>query len=1080
MSLFSFGLFASVDNIRFTEVENSDQLSQQTVMSIFQDSQGYIWFGTQEGLNRYDGIDFITYQPNYYDVHSLSNGWIYSISEGPDGSLWVGTNDGVNVLDTKTNKFAIFTAGETGGSINDKVARVVYRDRSDTMWVATRKGLNRYIPSENRFKHHNFIAGNGNQSVDVFAIAEDITGALWLGTSNLGLIRFDPYTEQTTIITKPFFTEDGEKRIGIRSLYIDQDQVLWIGTNGYGFYKLDLQTPKTGTLEDAIVMVEKLPGKNIMTIIKDSQQTLWLGTNIGLLYKDESAGTFSELTSTSGTNTELTVAEIWTLFSDNSGILWVGTFNGLNKWNTRTTQFDHFYYSENENNSLSSNNLTVITSANENKIYIGSHGGVDILDPNTGLIETMPIKTETQDGLREERVMSMAYVNETEIWFGYRARGASKFNPLTNKFVHYDSIRGDDTTLGMPGVTSILAARDGTIWFGTFNGGVSRYNRETDDFTTFKHDPNDISTLSSNVILNIYEASDNSLWIATWDAGLNIFVPKTGTAFRIKSDADDDSSIGSNRILTTIEDKDGNMWIGTHGGGLNILSKENKDRGKIVFDKIAAENGMPSNVAYGLVEDNENYIWASTNKGLVKVDRATNKTTVYKESQGIQGDEFNSGAYHKDNKGYLYFGGINGLTRFDPSEIQANPIAPKIGLTSFQRLNKIESVDQVLNQDGQIEINYTDYLIGFTFAALEFSSPQENQYRYMLEGFDKDWIEVRGARSATYTNLPSGTYRFRVIASNSDGIWNQTGKSVTLIVHPAPWFSPLAYSLYSIFIVVVLWFVYRHFEKKSHAQEVYKIQLEEEVSKRTQELQDANEQLFQASITDQLTGLHNRRYLSDVINQRIDDMNKRFSQHILDEQVDASTGPRLMALMFDLDGFKPVNDNYGHDAGDQVIIQVANILRNECHTNDIVIRWGGDEYMVITEVAQLEDAHRFAERIRIAISSHAFDVGLPNKFNLSSSLGFALYPFNHFAPHSISWDQVHLLADQALYKSKESGRNTWSGIVQSDNELPFKTLNTLVPNLEQAIEEKNVILLQRGKQHAIESQRIDASPTKEV
>jgi diguanylate cyclase (GGDEF)-like protein len=848
----------------------------------------------------------------------------------------------------------------------------------------------------------------------------------------------------------------------LRSLYIDHEQVLWIGTNGNGLYKIDFKQTKPENIKDSIVKSSVDDTLTILALNQDHQQTLWIGSEeTGLYYRKAGENNFNRLTNASGSGKGISNEEVWSLFADRSGVFWVGTFDGLNKWNTRTTQFDHFFADPLNSNSLTDNSITSI-GKHKDKLYIGTTKGVDILVSRTNLFSTVPVQSQDTPGISDTKVMVILPVSDEEVWFGHRTTGATKYNPKTNTYIHYQHDSQNPNSIGHNGIPFMLKASDGTIWIATFEGGLSRYNRDTDDFTNFLHDDADSSTLSSNIIMALHESENGNIWVGTWDAGLNIFVPATGAAFRMQNRTDDPTSIGSNSISIIHEDVDGNVWVGTQGGGLNILTAENIAQGKFVFDKLHLGNGMPSNVIYGLLEDADGYIWGSTNRGLVKINRKTKEIITYTEDQGIQANEFNSGAFFKDGE-YLYFGGSNGVTRFKPAEIEPNNVPPQIELTKFQRLNKVNSIAKEKNKEGIIETYYTDYLIGFEFAALDYSSPSNNKYKYKLFGFDTDWVEVRDVRRATYTNLPSGEYSFRVIGSNSDGVWNKEGESITLLVHPAPWFSWWAYAIYFTIALILSRFVFLNFKRKAMSNLKYQVKLEREVNQRTAELSEANEMLLHASITDQLTGLHNRRFLADAMVERLESITKRFAEKLIEDEIDCESGPRLMALMFDLDGFKPVNDNYGHEAGDKVIIQVAQILQRECRRDDIVVRWGGDEYMVVAEVINVNQAQALAEKIRCAIANHGFDVGLSNHIHLSSSLGFALYPFSHYAPHSVSWDQVHLLADQALYKSKDAGRNTWTGIAEQSKELPFSTLNSIVPNLDQAIAQNDVKLLQRKK-----------------
>ncbi len=794
----------------------------------------------------------------------------------------------------------------------------------------------------------------------------------------------------------------------------------------------------------------------------DNQNTLWIGSSDGLYYKTvNSKGKFSKLIAGFETNYGIHNARIQSLYQDRSGVFWVGTFTGLNKWNTRTTQFDH-YLVGNYTDGPTVNNITAIGQGLGEKILISSYRGLHSVDTNTLEQTPIPLKTQEKDGLLSQAVMSILKVSDNEIWLGYRRSGLTKYNPTANTFTHYVHDRDNEKSIAANGITSIIKARNGTLWFATFGGGISRYNAQTNDFTSFQYNPNDVATLSSNKIISLFETSDEKLWVGTWDAGVNLFVPEFETAYRISTNPDALDSIGNNIVLSIFEDSQNNIWLATHGIGANLLRNENFEAGKLEFESFYFETGMPSNVVHSILEDDSAYLWMSTNNGLVKLDPKTQEIDVFKVSHGLQGNEYNSGAYFKDNKGYLYFGGLNGVTRFLPENIKPNPVIPNVELTAFQRLNTFTPLASVLNDDGEIEVNYTDKLIGLEFAALDFSSPKDNQYKYKLEGFDDQWVEVSGNRRATYTNLPAGEYLFRVLASNSDGIWNEKGTPVPIIVLPAPWFSWWAYTFYTLTSLLLLLFAYKAYRRREFSRTQYQIKLESEVNYRTAQLSQANSQLLQASITDQLTGLFNRRYLAQVIDQHIAAIESEFSRAQFEQSNGAQTsGPRLMFLMFDLDNFKPINDSFGHDSGDIVIEQVSNILKQVCRKGDIIVRWGGDEFLVVAKVEDVEQAKALAERIRLAISNCRFNADASHTIHLSSSVGFALYPFNHHQVQALDWKQIHLLADSALYMSKAAGRNTWTGIVQTEKKIPQERLETLVPNIKQAASDNYVQVLAR-------------------
>ncbi|MFW8591769.1 two-component regulator propeller domain-containing protein [Glaciecola sp. 2405UD65-10] len=1061
LTIFMPRALAETSNIRFESIDIDEGLSQQSVLSIFQDSKGYMWFGTQEGLNRYDGISYTIYKPEINNPDSISDAWIKSIAEDELGYLWIATENGMNRFDPSSEKFTRFIPNHHNVGLNHKAINAVISARNNTIWVATQKGLNKYLHEEQRFMPFNFLTGDGD-SVNVLAMAEDIAGNLWLGTSKYGLAKFDTQTEQLIFVDSHINDVRGDKHSLIKSLFIDDEQVLWIGTHHFGLYTLDLKQPVKQDESPTIKLESLVNNESLNTITKDVQGRPWVGTEKGLYYQNQLSGKFVKHLQAIE-NAKFDNNKIWSLYPDDGGVLWLGSFVGLMKWNTRTTQFEHYFKDALQGGELSDNNITAIAVSLQNEMYVGNFESVDIVSLDTNTTKQLPIKrpgSQFDDGLQASDVMSILWVSDEEVWFGHQTDGVTKYNPKTKQYKYYRHDPDDPSTIGEMGITAIIKAQDGTIWFGTYGGGLSQYVSKTDSFVRYTHDPADISTLSDNRVIVLHEDKEGRIWIGTV-AGLNVLVPKTGTVFRIQQDESSVSSLASNFIWSILPDSDDNVWVGTQGGGLNLLSHINIESGRIEFEKFHTGNILPSDVVYSILEDEAGFLWLTTNKGMVKLNRRTKQALIYTKEHGLQENEFNSGSYFKDHNGFMYFGGINGITRFHPSNIQANPVEPNIEFTNFQRLNNVSSIASQLNDKEQLEVAYTDYLIGIEFAALDYTAPAKNRYKYKLENFDQDWIEVRDVKRASYTNLPSGKYTFKVMASNSDDVWNKKGKSIQLIVHPAPWFSWWAYIIYFFLVMVFVRWVLLHYKRKENAQTRYQKRLEQEVNERTTELQELNEQLFQASITDQMTGLHNRRYLDEHIGEKLENILYDFSESILDDTMSCVSGPRLMALMFDLDGFKPINDNYGHEAGDKVIKQVASILKEQCTNEDIVVRWGGDEYLIVARVNDLNHAQQVAENIRLSIADYQFDIGLARRFSLSASLGFALYPFTHRAPHSVSWDQVHLLADHALYKSKEAGRNTWSGIVEADHELPFSKLNTLVPNLESTIENGDVKVIIR-------------------
>lgn len=384
-------------------------------------------------------------------------------------------------------------------------------------------------------------------------------------------------------------------------------------------------------------------------------------------------------------------------------------------------------------------------------------------------------------------------------------------------------------------------------------------------------------------------------------------------------------------------------------------------------------------------------------------------------------------------------------------------------ITGFQKINDTFAPSKVINEDANaIVIGYQDYLIGFDFAASDNASPESLQFKYRLEGLDEEWINARGSRTAIYTNLSAGKYRFHVITINGDGSSNDEGTSIDLIVKPAPWASPFAYVVYTGIATIIMMLLRQLYLQRRDAERIYRDKLEKEVSERTDELQSLNKKLLSASITDQLTGLHNRRYLNEVMPGKAKEIFRRFISAVEQKSATETDGPRLFFIMFDLDGFKAINDTFGHDAGDKVIEEVGTRLQKVCRQEDTIIRWGGDEYMIVGNMSKAREAAALAERVRTAIEQRGFYIDSKDPIVLTSSIGFSQYPFSSDVPSALSWEQVHSLADLALYKSKQAGRNTWTGIVQSNISVSSDELTSAIKDVDGALKQRHVAYFQHN------------------
>jgi diguanylate cyclase (GGDEF)-like protein len=422
----------------------------------------------------------------------------------------------------------------------------------------------------------------------------------------------------------------------------------------------------------------------------------------------------------------------------------------------------------------------------------------------------------------------------------------------------------------------------------------------------------------------------------------------------------------------------------------------------------------------------------------------------YDESHGLQGREFNIGAYYESPGGEMFFGGINGFNAFHPGNIRDNPHAPPVVLTGFFKFNRRVELDKPLHQLEKIDLTYNDTFISFEFAALDFTASKRNRYAVKLEGFDENWIDLGEMHRATYTNLDGGNYTLRVRGSNNDGVWNETGASIGLTVSPPPWKSWWAYVLYALTSTGIIYFFVRAQRRRLGREAEYRRKLEQDVEARTLELAQRNDELQllntkfeEASLTDSLTGLWNRRFLSNYMKKEVSLVLREYDRRNTDDN-DDSPPSSLVLLMIDLDGFKPVNDQYGHAAGDEILLQMRDLLRDACRSSEVLVRLGGDEFLIVGRTTNRSSTQFLAERIRRSIENHKFNIGASEPVRLACSIGFTCFPFLPSEPRLLNWEQVLAVADQALYAAKYTARNAWVGIFETEQAIPDNLFQSIL------------------------------------
>ena len=1031
-------------NLQFSQISQQQGLSQGAVNAIAQDHYGFIWLGTQEGLNRYDGYDMVVYEHKHDDPASLSHDWIWSVYVDNAGTLWVGTDGGgLNRYDRKQDAFTRFqhVPGDPHSLSNDRV-RVIYQDRQGHYWIGTDGGgLNRFDTGNGQFTHyrHDDDRADSLPNDKVLAIFEDSRGKLWVGTE-AGLARMDHAREKFVTYRHDPSVAGSISDDQVRSVYEDRRGQLWIGTYQGGLNLFDRNTGSFRHFQHDPANPHSLAHNRVRSIFEDHEGTLWVATDNGLNEWRQSSDAFVRYHHDPARLSSLSDNRVTTLFQDTGDILWVGTFNGVNKWNYVSDAFRYVQDQGGDRSQLSGNIITALEEASDGIVWVGIYGGgLNRVDLKTGQTDQYRHAAADEHSLSDDRVMALSVDGDGGVWVGTRNGGLSHLDPQTGKFTHHRHDPENPNSLSSDAVSSIFGENNGILWVGTYGAGLNRFDTANATFSVYRHDPDNGTSLSSDRILNTVRDRSGMLWVGTEDGGLNRFDETTRSFVRFQHDPDNATSLASNAALNIMEDKNGALWVATLGGGLNRWDSSDRSTNQTLFRQYRKADGLKSDTVFGVLEDADGFLWLSTNRGLSRLNPQDGTLRHFDRFNGLQGDEFNFGAHLKTKAGQLLFGGTDGLLTLDPELLRVNLHRPDIVLSAHSRFGQLATVYSSEDREAEsLELGYEDDFIMFSFAALDYASSDKNHYRYRLEGFDDDWMDAGQVRSATYTSLPAGDYIFTVIAANNDGVWNNRGASFQLHVAPPPWQTPWAYSLYTFFFGGTLFKYKRSHNKKLDRAAKHSAKLEREVKARTRQLSERNDELKavndklrEASTTDALTGLKNRRYFYESVKSMVASVGRRAlgARQRGAESNTLDIAPSMFFMMIDLDGFKNINDTYGHEAGDQALVQVKEVLESSCRAADTIIRWGGDEFMIVGDNTGPRAAEQLAERLRRNLAEYKYRLGGGHIGRLSGSIGFAMYPFSPLKKSRLlTWEQVVAVADHAAYTAKKNGRDAWVGV----------------------------------------------------
>ena len=842
---------------RFERLSLEEGLSQVSVADILQDKKGFLWVGTQDGLNRYDGYEFKIYKNDVDDPTSISDNWQVALYEDRAGIIWIGTlNGGLNRFDPKTERFISFRHDENDPySISHDRILSIHESKSGVLWVGTQNGLNKFDPATEKFTNFHHDKSNSNSLIHnrVLTIYEDQEQNLWIGTKE-GLDKFDPLKNQFIHFQHDSTNPDSLSHNRVVSIYEDDMSVLWVATDGGGLNKFDSKTETFTHFRHDSTKPNSLSNDNVKVIYKASEHSIWVGTyGGGLNLFDLNTESFKHFRHDETALNSLSDDRVLSIVEDRTGIFWIGTKGaGLNKLNPSTSNFQHFKANNKDPYSLNANSLSSIYITQREDVWIGTiNSGLNKYNPLTQRFSQFIHDDADPSSLNLGAVTAVYEDSNNVIWAGTYGGGLHKFDPVTESFVHFIHDENDPDSLSNDRVWFIYEDSKNNFWIGT-SAGLNKYDRNTGHFQHFIKDDSNINSLSYNAVNNVYEGPDGILWFSTFN-GLNRYDATTDSFTRFLHDDANSNSLSSNLIWSVHGDSSGVIWIGTAGGGLNIFYP---DTGK--FKHYREKQGLANDNVYSIVNDNLGNLWLSTNNGLSKFDPKTETFKNYTVNDGLQSNEFNAGAYARSEKGELFFGGVNGLNRFFPENIKEDAQAPIVVITDFLLFNQTvplqyndenSPLSVTIADTHSLRLNYQQSIFSFEFSALHFAVPKNNKYAYKLEGFDQNWITTDASkRFATYTSMPAGEYVFRVKASNKDGVWNEVGTSINITIMPPPWQTWWAYLLYSLIIIGII-------AQYIHAQRSKQKQLEALVKERTKELAKLTTAVEQSPASVMITNL---------------------------------------------------------------------------------------------------------------------------------------------------------------------------------------------------------------------------------
>jgi signal transduction histidine kinase/ligand-binding sensor domain-containing protein/CheY-like chemotaxis protein len=774
---------APARTLRFEHLSVEHGLAQESVLSIVQDTEGFMWFGTQNGLSRYDGYRVTTHRYQVGNPRTLANNWVKVLHVDRKGQLWIGTDGGLDRYDPASGSFIHHLPGEAAkrGSGNTHI-RAIVEDAAGGLWLATGDGLQHFDTASGQFTFWHHEPGNPDSlaSDDVNALALDAGGRLWIGTAG-GLDSMAGQSRQLVHHRSPL----GATHDAIQALLVDRAGTLWVGTST-GLERWNAGDPAAIGRRHVDPALGVGAGE-ITALYQDVEGQVWAGTrDQGLYCWRPGARRFENFRRAYTDRHSLGDNRIAALYRDRVGTFWAGTwYAGASRVDLGSGGFARIVRRGEGSLALLDNKARAFADAGDGKLWIATNGGLDKFDPALGVTATWRHQPGNPNSLIDVPAHALARDRRGLLWIGSRT-GVTGFDPASGRFTRMPLFAGDPDANNVRGM---LADRAGYIWI-TTRGGLHRLDPETGKVASYRHDPAKQASLSANMTRPILEDRHGRLWVGTFH-GLDLLDRANGRFRHFRHDPADPSSLSDNEVHYLMEDSKGTLWVGTAVGLNRAVTAPD---GSLSFVRYTTRDGLVDDAVAAMLEDLDGRIWVSTNGGLSRFDPATGRWRSYGPADGAIEGAYHDGSALRAPDGTLYFGGFNGITAFDPRAIRDNQTAPRAVITGFQIFN--QPVEQVhpgllrgpIERATAITLQAADAVFSLEFSALHFAAPERNRFAYRLEGFDREWVRTDASkRFATYTNLDPGRYVFRVRAANKDGVWGDSGAALAITIEPPYW-----------------------------------------------------------------------------------------------------------------------------------------------------------------------------------------------------------------------------------------------------------------------------------------------------